>query len=522
VTAQARAIVRGVVIALGVLVTIASLFAFHLADWPIYLTFVALSILLFPFEVEVLPGLGLPMPTLAVTVGFLYIAGPAIIVLRVVAPTFLAQFLRFSLPERWRVQLVHALLVHGGPSSPAARIDRPTIAADWATFALGLGSRWAVIQLLSPDGRAVGHPLVMLGGELGGYVCWALLSSLPILSFSPVLPRERDPHRPLFQDLGLIMPLALTPFVFLVTYGYQEHGLAGATAWSLSALSLHFMLQRLTQRRVQVEEQNRRLEALNRELEHRERLSAIGKMSSVVSHQMLQQLGVMGLYADLIRNPPPTSDGGQAADPLADARANAVAIQNALADVNRVLTDLLVFSRDLQLNLYTHRLEALLGECIEACRPAAEARRVRLRLDAPDALDVRIDKLKIKQAVVNLLRNAIDASPPGASVEVRAVATADAVELSVEDEGPGVPTADREAIFAPFFTTREQGTGLGLAIAREFVNAHGGRIWVESRDGRSGARFVIRLPLVSDAAASLPGGGSAADPSRTRTFSERG
>ena len=520
-TAQARAIVRGVVIALGVLVTFASLFAFRLADWPIYLTFVVLSVALFPFEVEVLPGLGLPMPTLAVTVGFLYIAGPAIIVLRIVAPTFLAQLLRFSLPERWRIRLVHALLVHGGPSSPAARIDRPTIAADWATFALGLGSRWAVVQLLSPDGRAVGHPLVMLGGELGGYLCWALLSALPILSFSPVLPRERDPHRPLFQDLGLIMPLALTPFVFLVTYGYREHGLAGATAWSLSALALHFLLQSLTRRRVQVEEQNRRLEALNRELEHRERLSAIGKMSSVVSHQMLQQLGVMGLYADLIRNPPPTGDDGRV-DPLADARANAAAIQNALADVNRVLTDLLVFSKDLQVNLYTHRLEALLAECIEACQPAAEARKVRLRLDAPDGLDVRIDKLKMKQAVVNLLRNAIEASPPGASVEVRAVATADVVELSVEDEGPGVPTVDREAIFAPFFTTREQGTGLGLAIAREFVDAHGGRIWVESRDGRSGARFVIRLPLVSDAQAFPPDGGSAADHSGTRPFSGRG
>ena len=62
------------------------------------------------------------------------------------------------------------------------------------------------------------------------------------------------------------------------------------------------MLQRLNERRLPVEEQNRRLEALNRELEHRERLSAIGKMSSVVSHQILQQLGVIGIYADLIRH----------------------------------------------------------------------------------------------------------------------------------------------------------------------------------------------------------------------------
>src|SRR6185295_3693219 len=114
---------------------------------------------------------------------------------------------------------------------------------------------------------------------------------------------------------------------------------------------LHFMLQRLNERRLTVEEQNRRLIVLNRELEHRERLSAIGKMSSVVSHQILQQLGVIGLYADLIRNA-----DGDAAIAVPQMRSNAAAIEGALADVNRVLTDLLVFSKDLRLNLYTHAL----------------------------------------------------------------------------------------------------------------------------------------------------------------------
>src|SRR5262249_2721007 len=162
---------------------------------------------------------------------------------------------------------------------------------------------------------------------------------------------------------------------------------------------LHFMLKRLNDRRVTVEEQNRRLEALNRELEHRERLSAIGKMSSVFSHQMLQQLGVIGIYADLIRNA--DADGDLPAAP-GHGKPNAAAIEGALADLNRVLTDLLVFSRDLRLNLYEHRLADLLGECLEECRPLAAERRVTLRLDcSPDAA-ARVDKLKIKQAVVNL------------------------------------------------------------------------------------------------------------------------
>src|SRR5262249_38282365 len=154
---------------------------------------------------------------------------------------------------------------------------------------------------------------------------------------------------------------------------------------------------------------NRQLAELNRELEHRERLSAIGKMSSVVSHQTLQHLGVIGIHADLVRNLEPAPDAEAA---LARAREHAGAIEGALGDVNRVLTDLLVFSRDLRLNLYEHSVARVVAECVDECRADADAHAVELRAELPasDLLAV-IDKLKIKQALTNVLRNAIDASP---------------------------------------------------------------------------------------------------------------
>ena len=68
-------------------------------------------------------------------------------------------------------------------------------------------------------------------------------------------------------------------------------------------------------------------------------------------------------------------------------------------------------------------------------------------------------------------------------------------EIAVSDAGPGVPERDRDAVFTPFFTTKEHGTGLGLAIAREFTEAHGGKLWVEDRPDGPGAQFVLRLPL---------------------------
>ena len=491
--------IRAVIICSGAAVTIGSALLLRADDWPIYAAFALLLAVLLPLHVDVLPNLVLPMPSLAVTIGFLYIGGlpvllvyagayyTALIVLRVV---------RVVLPARWRSRLPY--IVGGGTevfALPSMLLpgERLAAATEHSTFVLGLATRLLVVRLLAPEGRPASHPVAMAAAEVGGYVCWGILSALPIrLRFRTVLrAASADRPRAVYQDLGLIMIFALTPFVFLIAQGYVQHGLAGAVVWSLAALTLHVMLQRLNERRILVEQQNVRLAALNRELEHRERLSAIGKMSSVVSHQMLQQIGVIGIHADLIRN---TRLDAEPRTAVAQAQANAAAIEEALGSVNRVLTDLLVFSRDLRLNLYAHRLDDLLAGCIAECGPTAAARGVRLRLVcAPDVV-ATVDKLKMKQAVVNLVRNAIEASPTDADVVVRGALDDGWAEIAVTDRGPGIPDGDREAVFTPFFTTKEHGTGLGLAIASEFAEAHGGRIVLAEANG-TGATFVIRLPV---------------------------
>jgi len=483
------AVLRGVVIAAVPVVTIASLFAFRWDDWPIYVTYVLLSIVLYRPRVEVLPGMVLPMPGLALTIGFLYIGGLPTVALNNVGSA-LVVLVRAMLPERWRKYVPE---MQGAGTEFAARLSArdPGAWTDAGAAALGLTARWGMASLIAPGVRPATEPGAMIVGELAGYVVWTILSVLPIFSFRSVLRGGlAGPLRELRMDLGLIMVLALTPFVFLITYAYQRHGLFGAAAWSLSALGLHFMLKRLNERRVTVEEQNRRLEALNRELEHRERLSAIGKMSSVVSHQILQQLGVIGIHADLIRQ----TDDAEPGALVAQARKNAGAIEDALHDVNRVLTDLLVFSKDLRLNLYEHPVPRVVEECVDACRDEAAARGVGVRVEGSTDASVTLDKLKVKQALGNVLRNALDAAPPGSEVIVRTTAHDGWAEIAVIDEGPGVPDTEREAVFTPFFTTKEHGTGLGLAIARQFAEAHGGYLSLAHGNGR-GATFVLRLPL---------------------------
>jgi signal transduction histidine kinase len=493
-TERGRSAMRAVVIVAGLAVTVASAFAFRSQDWPIYVVFVLLSFVVHLPAVEVVPHMPMPVADLATTIGFLYIGGAPIILLRFATPLLIA-----AIPgparARWAVRTF-------GLAGDQRDVARTALAADWANFTLGLGVRWWVAWSLVPNGTVTAHPGVILLAEVVGYACLGLLSTLPIYSFRslPTL-RPDAAMRAIYGDMFLIVILTLTPFVFLIAYGYQGDGLVGASFWSLAALGPHFVLKRLNDRRLRVEEQNRRLEALQRELAHRERLSAIGKMSSVVSHQILQQLGVIGLYADLIRNAP---DDGDATQRLVRVRADAGAIEQALAAVNGVLRDLLVFSRDQRVNLYEHGLAAVVGEAIESCRPAAEERGIVLRSEVPPDLRLALDKLKLLQAVANVVRNAIDASPRGAEVVVRAAAVAGGVEVRVTDQGAGVPASEREAVFAPFFTTKEQGTGLGLAIAREFARAHGGDLRLAADVG-PGATFVLHLPCGDVASASRAG-----------------
>jgi signal transduction histidine kinase len=498
VNAKVQGLVWTVIVAAGAAIGLVSLLAVRWADWPIYVVFLLVNAAVCWPTVEVLPRLRLPVPNVTVSIAFVYIGGLPILVMRVLSALLTRSLLR-ALPWRAARELA-ASLESGGAGQGDLLWDirtpggmNATAAAEWAIFTLGLAVRWWIARALSPDGVPTAHPWAIAVAEVAGQACWGLCALLPIYPDRPLLPLTAEPARlrTALSDIGIVFVFALTPFVFLIAYGYRSEGLVGAAAWSLSTLGLHFMLKSMNERRLIVEEQNRRLEALNRELEHRERLSAIGKMSSVVSHQILHQLGVIGIYADLIRN----ADGeGHEDGALTQAREHARGIEAALGDVNRVLTDLLVFSKDLRLNLYEHPLRSLLEECVESCRADAGARGVELRVDGGEGLAVTLDKLKIKQALLNVLRNAIEASPAGSSVVASAAVQGCGVEVVISDQGPGVPDRDRDAIFAPFFTTKEHGTGLGLAIAREFAEAHGGGLRVEPNPGGRGARFVFSLP----------------------------
>ena len=119
---------------------------------------------------------------------------------------------------------------------------------------------------------------------------------------------------------------------------------------------------------------------------------------------------------------------------------------------------------------------------------------------APDLKTLRCDPEQMKQVLLNLVLNAMQAMPQGGEVMVDAAEENGRLRIRVKDQGPGIPATDIDSIYDPFFTTKDTGTGLGLPVAYQIVQQHGGELMLEE-NGPGGACFAIRLPSNPGAAA---------------------
>ena len=156
-------------------------------------------------------------------------------------------------------------------------------------------------------------------------------------------------------------------------------------------------------------------------------------------------------------------------------------------------------------------LAPLVREAVEAFAPLAAARGVAFRTELSDGLVAPVDAEALRQMLVNLLDNAVKYGPADQTITVGLDAGDAKALIRVEDQGPGIPAADRERIWDRFWRLERDrgsavaGTGIGLSVVRELVALHGGRAWAEEGGGGAGARFVLELPLAGQAQAA-PGG----------------
>jgi two-component system, NtrC family, sensor histidine kinase HydH len=149
------------------------------------------------------------------------------------------------------------------------------------------------------------------------------------------------------------------------------------------------------------------------------------------------------------------------------------------------------------LRLASSVLENALREVASVVEVQAAVQRVALVVEA-EHVSLAVDENKLKQALLNLLTNALEATPSGGTIRLSATAVGDRAEIVVSDSGRGIPAEVLARVGTPFFTTREQGTGLGVAIARGIVEQHGGELSIDSASG-GGTRVRISLPLAGAA-----------------------
>jgi len=181
-------------------------------------------------------------------------------------------------------------------------------------------------------------------------------------------------------------------------------------------------------------------------------------------------------------------------------------IERQVAHLSRLVADLLDVSRvatgKLRLDIGSVDLAGTIAQAVDTCRPAMDTRWQRLRVQMPSkALQVRGDPLRLAQVVGNLLDNASKYTPNGGEVALSAVVTADAVVLTVSDNGIGIAAEALPHVFEPFVQDAHAvgfdntGLGVGLAVVRELVGAHGGSVVARSAGIGLGSEFVVTLPL---------------------------
>jgi two-component system NtrC family sensor kinase len=215
-----------------------------------------------------------------------------------------------------------------------------------------------------------------------------------------------------------------------------------------------------------------------------ERLAAVGKIAAQITHEVRNPLSSIGLNAEMLEE-----------ETSGEAKQLARAIVKEVDRLTEITEEYLRFARLPRPKLELEDLGAIVSSLLAFLRPELDARAVTVeaRLD-PALPPVAADEHQLRQALLNLLRNAVEAMGDGGRLTLTAAARDDgrAIELTIADTGEGIAPEHLPKIFDPFFSTKEGGTGLGLALTQQIIVEHGGKIEVRSVPGR-GTTFIVRL-----------------------------
>jgi signal transduction histidine kinase len=334
----------------------------------------------------------------------------------------------------------------------------------------GIDSSYYLVLLL---------PVLSAATALGaaGTAVVTLLACAAYASFLPLAWRLGYSVEPeALRDLSL--RIIFLPVVAYLTYGLAESNRNAAKRAQAAA--------------AQLAEANVRLREAEASMRRSERLAALGQLTAGLAHELRNPMGTIRASAEML------GEKVAASDSLVKELTGYISSE--VDRANSLITRFLEFARPIQLRRAPVELNPLVDRVIHALERQNNGGRLSIHKNYdPGVPAIDADAELLERVVSNLIQNALDASPPGATVTVKTRALPDAVEISVLDRGAGIRPEDQEQIFNPFFTTKPTGVGLGLAICAKIVDEHGGAIRVESEPGR-GSIFMVSVPLAAPAA----------------------
>lgn len=221
-------------------------------------------------------------------------------------------------------------------------------------------------------------------------------------------------------------------------------------------------------------------------LANSERMAALGEVAAKVAHEIRNPLVSVGGFAQRLEK-----------KLSGNLKEYATIITNEVQRLEDILRDILGFVRQVRLSRTDVDINELLKETVSLVEDEAADREILIETDFSDVPEILVDPDRIKESLLNIVKNAIQAVLTQGTISVKTFTWGNDVVVEIRDTGPGIDNKDMPFIFDPFYTTKPSGTGLGLAITRRIIEEHGGRIEVESHPGE-GTTITIYLPTIKE------------------------
>jgi signal transduction histidine kinase len=234
-----------------------------------------------------------------------------------------------------------------------------------------------------------------------------------------------------------------------------------------------------------------RLQAAQEKLVEAERMATVGRLSLKVAHEVRNPIAAIELNAELLGDIVREREGPE----MEEAGSLVGAIRDQVSALDALTEEYLAFARFPRAQFEEDSVNDMLAAVVEFMKPLATRQGINVTLDTDATIPpMEIDRTLLRQAVINLIKNGIEALAKGGALSVTTRQVDGMVEIAVSDSGPGIPPEVGRRLFEQFFTTKPQGTGLGLSITRQIVEEHAGQIRWSSTPG-AGATFTISLPI---------------------------